>query len=60
MIQEYKTRPPKVDDPFIILPFLLKQTSDTIINAIELELAHHNISIPQARILFFWPRKTGP
>jgi len=60
MAQVKQTRPPKVEDPFIILPFLLKQTSDTIINAIELELAQINVSIPQAHILFYLAREKRP
>ncbi|MBN1368402.1 MAG: winged helix DNA-binding protein [Dehalococcoidales bacterium] len=50
----------KVNDPFVILPFLLKQTSDTIMNAIELELKRHNVNIPQAVILYFLAREERP
>ena len=60
IIQKNRAQFSKVNDPFVILPFLLKQTSDTIINAIELELAGHNVSIPQARILYFLARENRP
>jgi DNA-binding MarR family transcriptional regulator len=60
IIQKNWAQSSKVNDPFVILPFLLKQTSDTIINAIELELAGHNVSIPQARILYFLAKENRP
>lgn len=48
------------DDPMINLSALLIQTSDTITQAIELELAQYNINFPQARILFALKQENRP